>query len=510
VVLASENFNPDGSLARTQEVVFEISEDFLGCASREGVFTVLNPSWLRTFGYTEEELMAGPIVDFLHPADREGTTGELDKLVEGGGSVSFINRFDVKDDGWRWLSWQAALRDGSIYVIAHNVTERIANEQSHLLLTHMVAGVDDAIFTHTTDGVITSWNSVCEEIFGYTAEEAIGRPMTKLIVPEDRERERAQIVEHLLGGGGVRQYTTERRRKDGSAITVSQTASLMRDDKHEVLGVVVVSRDTSEENLKEDGFSNEIDTLVWVGRVRDAIDDNRIIFYAQPILSLRGAPKSYELLCRMKGRDGEIIQPGQFLPAAENYGLIEELDRLAILEAASLIARGNQISINLSTSTIGRTHIVDVIADELHRAGAEPSNLTVEITETALMKNMFSAQKFSAELAGLGARLALDDFGTGFGGFTYLKKLDISRLKIDVEFVRDLHSSLASQHVVKAVVALAEGLGLETVAEGVEDAQSAKMLDEYGVSFVQGYYYATPGPIVAVIDESDSIGVTGG
>ena len=125
----------------------------------------------------------------------------------------------------------------------------------------------------------------------------------------------------------------------------------------------------------------------------------------------------------------------------------------------------------------------------------------IEITETALMKNMALAQRFAAELNAIGVKLALDDFGTGFGGFTYLKKLSVHRLKIDVEFVQDLSSSLASQHLVKAVVALADGFGLDTVAEGVEDEASAKLVAEYGVDCVQGFYYARPGPIADTIGE---------
>jgi EAL domain-containing protein (putative c-di-GMP-specific phosphodiesterase class I) len=116
-----------------------------------------------------------------------------------------------------------------------------------------------------------------------------------------------------------------------------------------------------------------------------------------------------------------------------------------------------------------------------------------------VMKDIAAAQRFASAVAALGCRLALDDFGTGFGGFTYLKKLRIDRLKIDVEFVRDLHSSSASQHVVKAVVSLAKGFGLDTVAEGVEDAESFALLEGYGVTHAQGYFIATPAPIAQVL-----------
>jgi EAL domain-containing protein (putative c-di-GMP-specific phosphodiesterase class I) len=267
--------------------------------------------------------------------------------------------------------------------------------------------------------------------------------------------------------------------------------------------VAVISRDISQLGLEDVRVRSEIDSLAWVGRIRDAVDEDRICFYAQPIVGLDKSVKSYELLCRMVDRNGEIVPPALFLPAAENYGLIEELDLLAIDEAARQLAAGHRININLSTASVARWHIVDVLAEKLNDAGADPSRLTIEITETALMKNILTAQRFATGISALGCRVALDDFGTGFGGFTYLKKLQIDQLKIDVEFIRDLQSSRTSQHVVKAVVSLAKGLGLETVAEGVEDEETLDLVARYGVTHAQGYLFARPAPINDVLGTSD-------
>ncbi len=495
------------SLARHEQKaachVFEISDDLLGSANIDGYFTSLNAAWERTLGFSRAALMGQPFIEFVHPADRAATLAEVDKLAAGSDTVDFENRYARKDGGWCWLSWQAAVRAGDLYFSAHDVTARVAAEQRRHLLTNLVEGIDDAILTKTTDGVVTSWNLAAEWLYGFTADEAIGRSMLDLIVPKDRAEEPEAIVRRLLEGDGVRQYTTQRQRKDGTMLAVSLTASLLRDDEHKVLGVAVISRDIAELSLEDSQVRDEIDTLVWVGRIREAIDEDRIVFHAQPIVSLRGERTSYELLCRLTGRDGELVSPARFLPVAENYGLIVELDLLAVSEAAAQIAKGHEVSINLSTATVGRRHIVDVIAERLIGAGADPCKLTVEITETALMKDIAAAQRFAAGVAQLGCRLALDDFGTGFGGFTYLKKLQIDRLKIDVEFVRDLHSSSASQHVVKAVVSLAKAFGLDTVAEGVEDEQTLTLLKDMGVSYVQGYHLARPAPIADVLEAHD-------
>jgi PAS domain S-box-containing protein len=483
--------------------VFEISADLLGSASVDGYLTSLNPAWERTLGFSREALMGQPFIEFIHPADRAATLAELEGLSAGAETAGFENRFARKQGGWCWLSWQAARRAGELYFVGHDVTAQVAAAQRRHMLTNLVEGIDDAILTKTTDMVITSWNLAAEWMYGFTADEAIGRSMLDLIVPQDRAHEPETIVRRLLEGEGVRQYTTQRQRKDGTMLAVSLTASLLRDDEHKVLGVAVVSRDISELSLEDTHVRDEIDTLAWVGRIRDAIDEDRIVFHAQPIVSLRGEPTSYELLCRLTGRDGELVSPARFLPVAENYGLIVELDLLAVNEAAAQITAGHEVSINLSTATVGRRHIVDVIAERLLDAGADPSKLTLEITETALMKDIVAAQRFAAAVADLGCRLALDDFGTGFGGFTYLKKLQIDRLKIDVEFVRDLPVSSASQHVVKAVVSLAKAFSLDTVAEGVEDEQTLALLEEMGVSHVQGYHLARPAPTSDVLEAHD-------
>jgi EAL domain-containing protein (putative c-di-GMP-specific phosphodiesterase class I) len=127
--------------------------------------------------------------------------------------------------------------------------------------------------------------------------------------------------------------------------------------------------------------------------------------------------------------------------------------------------------------------------------GAEPGLIVFEITETAIVTDEGAALMFTERLHAIGCSIALDDFGTGYGGFTYLKQLPVDYLKIDTEFVRDLATNPASRHVVEAVVGLAQGFGLQTVAEGVEDAETYALLSQVGVDFAQGYFIARPGPL---------------
>ena len=219
-----------------------------------------------------------------------------------------------------------------------------------------------------------------------------------------------------------------------------------------------------------------------------------MVLYSQPIVPLGDGHPSEELLIRMTGRDLELILPGSFLPVAEKYGLITEIDQWVLRQAVKRAALGLHVGVNVSAESIVSLDLVSFIAHELDTTGADPSNLVFEITETALMRDIEKGEAFARGVVGLGCAIALDDFGTGFGTFTHVKKLPIAFLKIDIEFVRDLVTSTANQHVVKAIVNLAQGFKCRTIAEGVEDEETRLLLLEFGVDFVQGFLFGRPEP----------------
>jgi EAL domain-containing protein (putative c-di-GMP-specific phosphodiesterase class I) len=198
----------------------------------------------------------------------------------------------------------------------------------------------------------------------------------------------------------------------------------------------------------------------------------------------------------MVTRDGELVQPGAFIPAAEQFGLMHELDRWVVDGAIELARRGMEVEINLSGASLGDPEIRRRVEAEV-ADGLAPEMLTFEVTETTAARNIDAARDFAEELERLGCHFALDDFGTGFGSLIYLKHLPFSQLKIDIEFVRELTSSEASRRLVEAIVQMAVPLGLETVAEGVEDGETLALLRELGVDYAQGYFIARPAPVTA-------------
>ncbi|MEA2448408.1 MAG: hypothetical protein QOG63_340, partial [Thermoleophilaceae bacterium] len=283
--------------------------------------------------------------------------------------------------------------------------------------------------------------------------------------------------------------------RGGTLLPVRQVQSPFETEDG-VGGFVVVFSDISERKRQEHDAQRKLHDLAWIERIRDALEQDRFVLYAQPIVEIgSGGTVQHELLIRMIDHDGASIPPSLFLPVAESYGSIGEIDRWVTRQTMKLAAAGHAVEMNVSADSLSDPSFYDYVESELRRSGADPSLLVFELTETALVQDQAATENFALRIHGLGCKLALDDFGTGYGGFTYLKRLSLDFIKIDIEFVRDLATNPASRHVVEAVVALASGFGLQTVAEGVEDARTLEMLREYGVDYAQGYHVGRPIPL---------------
>jgi diguanylate cyclase (GGDEF)-like protein len=239
----------------------------------------------------------------------------------------------------------------------------------------------------------------------------------------------------------------------------------------------------------------------WRERIRDALETDGFVLHEQPILRLADDHiDRAELLIRMIGARGEPIPPAAFLPVAERYDDIRDIDRWVVSNAVRLLAArqagGSKVgaSINLSGPSIGDARVIDFILGEIANAGVDPSALMFEVTETTAIGNLDRARVLAQQLSELGCDFALDDFGAGFGSFAYLKHLPLDVIKIDGEFIRTLTRSTQDQVTVRAIVDIAKGLGKETVAEFVEDRPTLELLRRLGVDRAQGYHIGRPRP----------------
>jgi EAL domain-containing protein (putative c-di-GMP-specific phosphodiesterase class I) len=263
-----------------------------------------------------------------------------------------------------------------------------------------------------------------------------------------------------------------------------------------IRGAVVVFGDATERRAQQAELERDVEVLSWIGRIRDALDNDRFVLEAQPIVDVTtGEPVQHELLLRMLDETGALIAPGSFLPVAEEYGLVREIDRWVIRRAAEVAANGHPVAVNLSAESLGDANLLAFVQEQIARTAAAPADFVFELTETGLLRDDQSARSFIEGITALGSHVALDDFGTGYGGLTYVKRLPVDYLKIDVEFVRDLAQNTASRHVVRAVVNLAHSFGYRTVAEGVEDHETLGLLRVLGVDFAQGFGIGRPGPL---------------
>jgi len=243
-------------------------------------------------------------------------------------------------------------------------------------------------------------------------------------------------------------------------------------------------------------------SLAWVEQIESALETDRFVLHAQPILAMAAqSDRRYELLLRMVGEDGDLIPPGTFLDVAERNGLAGRIDRWVVSHAVTLLAeqqrRGHDISfeVNLSATSVTDSDMLEFIAATISQSGVKPGKLIFEITETAAIVNVGQAKAFVQGLRDIGCEFAIDDFGAGFASFYYLKHLAFDYLKIDGEFIQGLATSATNQLVVRSVADIARGLGQRTIAEFVDEPSTLKLLDEYGIDYAQGFFTGRPQPI---------------
>jgi PAS domain S-box-containing protein len=378
---------------------------------------------------------------------------------------------------------------------------------------HFLAALTDSMaegmFALDRDGLVTYMNRAAEKLLGWTADELANRSMHDTTHYQHQDGSPQEAADcplrcALSTGTTVRVEDDTFTDRDGRLLPVAYSAAPIMVDQH-VQGLVVVFTDVSARRAIEQRRRRELETLSWVGRIRDALDEERLVMYAQPIIDLNSREVvAHELLLRMVDRDGGIIAPGRFLPAAEQFGLTEEIDRWVIAQAIKLAGRGIKVHFNISGKSLGSRELISDLMRGLRDTGAAPGLLVCEITETALANDGAVAEAYVHELRELGCEIALDDFGTGYGGFSYLKRLPLTIVKIDIEFVRDLPENPQNQHVVKAIVNLAQAFGRQTIAEGVENGSTLGLLGEYGVDYAQGYEVGRPAPIDTIFNDDES------
>ena len=277
---------------------------------------------------------------------------------------------------------------------------------------------------------------------------------------------------------------------------------------------VIRNADTAMYTAKENGrgkfcvFTPEMNQRVfeylWLDtNLRKALDDNQLVIYYQPKVTWRGEIRSLEALVRWQSPERGLLAPTEFISYAEESGLIVPLGRWVMLDVLQQIAKWRdkglnmRVAVNLSARQLADQTLLNDLRQALSDLDFEYSPIDVELTESCLIENEEVALAVIEQFSALGAQVHLDDFGTGYSSLSQLARIPIDAIKLDQSFVRDVHKQSVSQSLVRAIVAVAQALNLQVIAEGVESVKEDAFLTKNGVNERQGFLFAKPMPAAA-------------
>ena len=469
------------------------------------------------YGWTAKEAVGRPASETILPPES--------LLVAEEGKTNLALQPDGRSDG----EYTVRRKDGSTFPahvrsqlisdqdghvtgaanVAMDITERKESERALVSARNYLRAVTDSmgegLFTLNSDGCASYMNQAALDLLGWPWEELRGRELHPILHSlrsdgSPMPTEECPMLHARRDGKLVRVESDTFICHDGSRLPVAYTVSPFA-TVDGIEGCVVVFEDITQRQATAKRVERDLEKLAWLERIQEALTEDRFVLYSQPIIDLQtGEIVQRELLIRMRDapaadKPARLIGPGEFLPVAEEFGLITEIDRWVIDLGIEIAATGLAVELNVSGRSISSPGLVDHIEHAIQRTGADPNQIVFEITETALVSDEPAARRLVESLHALGCKVALDDFGTGYGGFTYVKQLPVDFLKIDIEFVRDVRTNSASRHVIQSIVSLAAGFGLKTVGEGVEDEASLHLVRELGVDYGQGFHIGRPAPL---------------
>ena len=533
--------------------------------SADGRVLHTNRFGARYLGYEARALIGRSMLDLYVPDDRSLA---IDSLAAARALPGRVHRWDirqVKNNGdVIWMRNTArAVRDGGLDLVlltcediddAYRLSELLNFQTSHDELTHLanrktleqrlqqvIASAQSEHTEHALAILDLDQFKLINDSYGSAAGDQLLREVAALIKTTARKRdtiarigsdEFALLLEDCPVAFAQHSAETLRRVIESHVFMWQEhrycvTASIgivAINDASDTPGNVLSLADTACYAAKDSGrncvHTYESDNLSvkqrhgemrWAVRINQAINDTRLELHCQRIAPLTAAGHDglqgahYEILLRMRGAQGELILPGEFLPAAERYNLSSRIDRWVIDNVFEWLAARprallevGQVGINLSGNSLGNAEILNFLLAAFRDGRVPAAKICFEITETAAIADLVGATQFIARLKACGCYFALDDFGSGFSSLTYLKQLPVDYLKIDGAFVRDMAHEPIDYAMVRSINDIGHLLGKRTVAEFVENAATIDLLRALGVDFAQGYAVGRPVPIATM------------
>ena len=470
----------------------------------DGRWLRVNDAYCRMLGYERDELMGKRFRDITHPDDIAEDDEFVASVAAGrGDSLERERRYLHRDGSVVWVDVRAeVIRDEAgepLYALTHlqDITARRRSQQqlrdSERRLRSVINNTPSLVYVKGRDYRYELVNAEFERVFGVRSDWIVGR-RDEDILPASAIGNVRGKDRQVLEDGQVHQEETAVLRNGQERVLLTVRFPLF-DERGVAEAVGAMSTDITERRLEE---RSRRERLQCSELIYAALAEDRLVLHGQPIVNLGTMQvEQSELLIRMRrDHDGEeLVLPGEFLPDAERFGLIQSVDRWVVARAVELAVEGHRVEVNLSAKTICDRNQIRWIEHEVLASGAPPENLIFEITETAAAENLEPARAFAQRLRKLGCAFALDDFGVGHGTFTHLKHLPVDYLKIDIQFIRNLLTDEVDQQVVRAIIGVAKQFETKTIGEGVEDEATLNKLYEMGVDYAQGYYIGRPMPL---------------
>ncbi len=548
--------NPNDSSERFRSA-FDYAAIGMALVSTEGRWLQVNRSLCQILGYTESELLATDFLTVTHPDDLGTALANIGQLLKGRAAASQMEKRYIHRMGHEvWVHWSVSLARDSygqsvhlIFQIQDITDRRLAEQQLHHDAFHdALSGLPNrALFMdHLKLAIARSQRSdrrmfavlyldldrfkVINDSLGHTIGDQLligiadrlklnlrpgdtvarlgGDEFTVLIEDIVEEKEAIQVAERIqkelsvpfiLSGREV--FTTVSMGIAPSATGYDRAEDILRDADTAMYRAKSAGK-ARYEIFDKAMHARAINLLQLETDMRRALEREEFLIHYQPIVALEDFRlRGFEALVRWAHPERGFISPMDFIPVAEETGMIIPLGEWVLREACRQMHLWQErfpvdpplyMSVNLSSKQFSQTNLINTVSFILDETGVNPTSLKLEITESVVMENIEVATEMLRQLRALGVKLSIDDFGTGYSSLSYLHRFPIDTLKIDRSFVSRMSGNNENTEIVRTIIVLAQNLGMDVVAEGVETNDQLMLLKKLGCENGQGYFFSKP------------------
>ncbi|MDQ3805237.1 MAG: EAL domain-containing protein [Acidobacteriota bacterium] len=536
---------------------FDYAAIGMALVSTEGRWLQVNRSLCQILGYTEPELLLTDFLSVTHPDDLPTALTNISQLLKGKVHASQMEKRYIHKSGHEvWVHWSVStVRDQyskSVHLIfqIQDITDRkLAEQQLHHDAFHdALTGLPNrALFMDHLKLAIARSRRNAERLFavlyldldrfkiindslGHTIGDQLlvgiadrlksnlrpgdtvarlgGDEFTILIEDITDEKEAVQVAERVqkelstpfnLSGREV--FTTVSMGIAPSSTGYERAEDILRDADTAMYRAKSLGK-ARYEVFDKAMHARAINLLQMETDLRRAVERHEFLIHYQPIVALENFRlRGFEALVRWQHPERGFISPMDFIPVAEETGMIAQIGEFVLREACRQMHRWQKVfpldhplfmSVNLSSKQFSQNMLISEIANTLRETGVRPQSVKLEITESVVMENIETATEMLKQMRALGVQLAIDDFGTGYSSLSYLHRFPIDTLKIDRSFVTRMTENSENMEIVRTIVVLAQNLGMDVVAEGVETNEQLVLLQKLGCENGQGYFFSKP------------------